>query len=889
MRLQISFPRHLTVGRLADGFVEGVGATIGGVDFSPSGCFVSSLDYNILSFLLCYFDPKEETTLEEFLDDDYIIQHVMARCTEVINYLLNASRISHLIELVTDQSNITFDAVRFKRPSVAAEILSSGVPALVDFLVSTGCQTSAGDADSSPPLGSMPFVESLLAFIDTSAPLNSLSASFFVKIMTNLLFSKAAELVPYLRARQPDFLVNLLRHIESPAICELLIEMPHQDNNQQHAVAQWFLDRDIVSQLLDILSPKETPERQESAARCLVELINVYRNHVAFNALEEPEEEPATTMTMSANTTENEKLEALVLAKSLAVLNVFESEAFLSRVLDIIADECSSATCRNAAIDVFLACVDKAKSPNGMPPSTAGEYDIPLDTFLNAQMANFVNPLINKANCPLLKARAKRVEALASTVVISRLPKLYSLLQSNSIISSSHQNYSVMPTTVGVLNPPLGKSRLAIVNLISILPQLRPNRDEGCGGEGDQLKKALCHECFLPFLMRLFETYAFNSLLHKAVTMLFKHLLSPPPSSSRSSSRKPSFATKKALEESNGANSDVDSPKTEDTPPKGAECGVNRMEGQLPDYLVRHLLDDCHIIEWILRLSCIPGDRPSNEEPSSVCRASKTRPKPGYSGYLWQIANLVNSRFPTSESLAGLPPEVLTNWQVFVQRDLAAINEAQTITKADRSFEKPAPISLGALHIGEPDSHMAQLFRLLHGGTDLQFLTSRLGSIESRGLSDAAPRPEPNEDAFDDDTDKEVPSAVNFKGRRGSDIDEDEEEDRQAEAENSDVGSGSSSNSSDEEDLQSPVTIRQQRTHQTPVFLNSTNGRLPFVKPVDTSVSPWTSVATIPARPAVGLSNTGNAATTAPGEGDRRSANNHDEDWADFESASLGG
>lgn len=46
------------------------------------------------------------------------------------------------------------------------------------------------------------------------------------------------QLVPYLRARQPDFLSNLLRHIESPAICELLIEMSHQDNNQQHTVAQ---------------------------------------------------------------------------------------------------------------------------------------------------------------------------------------------------------------------------------------------------------------------------------------------------------------------------------------------------------------------------------------------------------------------------------------------------------------------------------------------------------------------------------------------------------------------------------------------------------------------------------------------------------------------------
>lgn len=117
------------------------------------------------------------------------------------------------------------------------------------------------------------------------------------------------------------------------------------------------------------------------------------------------------------------------------------------------------------------------------------------------------------------------------------------------------------------------------------------------------------------------------------------------------------------------------------------------------------------------------------------------------------------------------------------------------------------------------------------------FRASRLGSVGGRSLSDTTPRPEPNEDAFDDDTDKEVLSAVNFKGRRGSDIDEDEEGEKQAEAENSDVESGNSSNSSDEEDLQSPVTIRQQRTHQAPMFLNATNGRLPFVKPVDTCES----------------------------------------------------
>ncbi|VDL58296.1 unnamed protein product [Hymenolepis diminuta] len=132
----------------------------------------------------------------------------------------------------------------------------------------------------------------------------------------------------------------------------------------------------------------------------------------------------------------------------------------------------------------------------------------------------------------------------------------------------------------------------------------------------------------------------------------------------------------------------------------------------MPDYLVNHLLHECHIIEWVLRLSCIPQDRLSDSDPTAVCRLSKVKPKPGYSGHLWQIANLINSYFPTTESLTGLPIDVITKWQTFVDGQLTVINEAQKLTKADRNFEKPTPISLDAINIGGSGGQMAQLLRV---------------------------------------------------------------------------------------------------------------------------------------------------------------------------------
>ena len=72
-----------------------------------------------------------------------------------------------------------------------------------------------------------------------------------------------------------------------------------------------------------------------------------------------------------------------------------------------------------------------------MPPVAGDEYDIPSDSLFNPQMPNLLNPLVTKANCPLLKTRIECVEALVASVVIPRLPELYSLLKLDSVIVSS--------------------------------------------------------------------------------------------------------------------------------------------------------------------------------------------------------------------------------------------------------------------------------------------------------------------------------------------------------------------------------------------------------------------------------------------------------------------
>ena len=96
----------------------------------------------------------------------------------------------------------------------------------------------------------------------------------------------------------------------------------------------------------------------------------------------------------------------------------------------------------------------------------------------------------------------------------------------------------------------------------------------------------------------------------------------------------------------------------------------------------------------------------------------------------------------------------------------------------------------------------------------------------------AQPRLDPNEDAFDTEADEEEAVAT---AKAKSDDDDDVEEEEEGEAAGAGAADSSSSDDDEEDILPSPLSIRQQRTNQTLLFLNSTSAAASgFVKSVDT-------------------------------------------------------
>ncbi|KAL7056138.1 hypothetical protein AAHC03_021156 [Spirometra sp. Aus1] len=671
----------------------------------------------------------KSTPLFDVLDDDYILQRCRERSTSLINYLSKSERINELIDLVTDQSNIRFDVERFKRPSVAAEILSSDVPQLLDFLVSSGQGAVSSSEQSKGPTETpkalrMPFVDNLLSFLDTPGALNPLSASFFSKILINLLSFRAAELVPYLKAR-PDFFPNILQHLDTSAISDLLVELAQQDNGQQHVVAKWFLEADLIPQLLDELSANSAQERHEYCARCLCELYSIFRNYVALNAPDHTPDSDVVDLSALLKNFDSDE-ERTMFQMALEVLDQLESEKTLGRLLDLLIEGSgkSSSVVTNVC-EVFLTCIDKAKSPNGLPPGAGDEFNensfesLTAGLFLMATPGRqFLNRLATKANCPLLQQRSRRTEATAASVLIPRLPDLYKLLQTNT-----NQTFNEMKTTTGTLSPPLGRGRLSVINLIVAMCQLSDQK----------LKEEVCRLNFIPLFMQLFEQYPFNTLLHRAVADLFTELLGV---QGRQRRQNPSPAPSPA----DPKDDEQPSSQPPETPKETTTISETAPSENNP--LLQHLLYDCKVMDWVLRLSCIPRDRPKAEagsgDPSEACRLSTRRPKPGFSGHLWQIARAISTRFPSVDSLPppsnhlnGVLADSFSSWDEFVKGDLAAILEAQTV-KPDEEEETVAPMNCGLegfqLSAQRGLQDVREMIEFLRGpsGPDFSALTSGL-------------------------------------------------------------------------------------------------------------------------------------------------------------------
>lgn len=772
----------------------------------------------------------ENTTLEDLLENDDILQRCRERSEEFTKFLVKPEHMEKLLELITENPGMVTSKTYYKHPCVAAEILSSEIPQVLDYLVTpteaaiescrpndveekSKCQieASAGDSavgetahdiNASQQLESkmitipvtIPLIDKFLTFLDSKQDLNPLTSSFFSKVMISVAANCAEKLIPHLRSR-PQFLEQLLLHLDTPAICDFLLELAQQDNGQQHVIVQWLKEANLVPKLLAGLGPVNSNEHQEASAHCLCELISVYRNFVENNAPENWDNDGSSSDAVFTGMPHcDAEADAQMYQGSLAMLDIIESEATLNILFDhMLAGESPSAAVISNCVEVLLVTLSKAKHAGSMqggaPDELVGPGGLSLGMFSPATAGrNFIcNRSPSAAASAVLVERLNIVTQHAISAIIPRLNSLHDLLK-----HPAEQAYNKMPTTAGMLSPPLGISRLAIVRIVAAFCQLN----------NAKLTIAIVDAGFVKTLLDLMEAYPHNSFLHQAVEdTLFSILPQSTPEANPSTD-----ATKR-----NGVQAD----------------SFSQLE--LEDVL--KILNDTLLINWILKVSPLGYERPTNSPPDSTaaCRYSHVHPKPGFSGHLWRIANSLTAFQNSTPELhtkfaSSVSEATWARWNCFVEKDLADINSEQHLDMDEPSVRSEHFISLADLQLRGPgDSSDSKCKVILSQVSAFLHRFSEKSSFSLKPIDPGMRSQAPLGANGLNNRLLDLSMAGGFGNTFDMDVDAEDEDDEDVDevidahidiedtlAQTHSRSSLSSSSSDEDEDLQSPMCIRQQ-------------------------------------------------------------------------------
>uniref|UniRef100_A0A8B9FV82 Serine/threonine-protein phosphatase 6 regulatory subunit 3 n=1 Tax=Amazona collaria TaxID=241587 RepID=A0A8B9FV82_9PSIT len=405
----------------------------------------------------------------------------------------------------------------------------------------------------------------LYSFLLNESPLNPLLASFFSKVLSILISRKPEEIVDFLKKKH-DFVDLIIKHIGTSAIMDLLLRLltciePPQPRQE---VLNWLNEERIIQRLVEIVHPSQDEDRHSNASQSLCEIIRLSRDQM-LQVQNSSEPDP-----LLASLEKQEIIEQLL-------SNIFHKEKNESAIV--------------SAIQILLTLLETRRQ------TFEGHIEICPPGMSNSKYS------VNKSVLEAIKARLSSFHEL-----LLEPPKK-----------------SVMKTTWGVLDPPVGNTRLNVIRLISSLLQTNTS----------SVNQELIE---LNSIGDMFFKYTWNNFLHTQVEICIALILANPLESME-----------------NGTITDQDS------------TGDN--------LLLKHLFLKCQLIERILEAW----------EMNEKKQAEGGR-RYGYMGHLTRIANCIvhsTDKGPNStqvqQLIKELPEEVRERWETFCTNSLGETNKRNTV------------------------------------------------------------------------------------------------------------------------------------------------------------------------------------------------------------------
>ncbi|XP_014676902.1 PREDICTED: serine/threonine-protein phosphatase 6 regulatory subunit 3-like isoform X2 [Priapulus caudatus] len=295
----------------------------------------------------------------------------------------------------------------------------------------------------------------LYDFIKVESPVNPLLASFFSKTFSLLVARQAEIMLDFFRVRE-DFLSHLLRHFDTSAVMDLLLRLVTcvEPTEARLKYVEWLSEQRVIQKLVDLIDPEVDEERQCNASQALSDMVKVIRDAMSQN---------------------QEKGEQDLL------LNAIESQEVVADLLNHMFSEKRSNATLVYGMNVLLTLLNFKK----IGPEGQQEQMTALDGERLAQgISNTLQALI------------------------PRLKDFHQLLTDPPPLAP-------MTTTVGVLDPPLGATRLQVAKLVPML--LLTNTHA--------LNTELANLGTLSTMLDLFFKYLWNNFLHSHVEQCISFIL----------------------------------------------------------------------------------------------------------------------------------------------------------------------------------------------------------------------------------------------------------------------------------------------------------------------------------------------------------------------------
>ncbi|KAG5846081.1 hypothetical protein ANANG_G00145940 [Anguilla anguilla] len=350
---------------------------------------------------------KEDVTLQELMEEEDVLQECKAQNRRLLLFLSQDHCMQELVTLITREP-----------PEDMEEKIRFKYPNIA-------CELLTSDVNhiNDKLGGDESLLETLYGFLEQQPPLNPLLASFFSKTIGNLIARKTEQVITFLRKKE-GFIGLVLKHIDTSAMMDLLLRLIScvEPAPLRQEVLAWLNEEKLVQRLVGLIHTGQDEERQSNASQTLCDIIRLSRDQ-ATQLQESMEPDP--------------------------LLAVLESQESVEQLLKNMFPEEKSEACIVNGTQVLLTLLETRR------PGLEGLMDLCSQGYersytVNSSILQGIQPHLKDFHQLLLQPPKARPFSRANLPPLPKAPML---------------------TTIGLLEEPLGNSRLHVARMVASLLQ----------------------------------------------------------------------------------------------------------------------------------------------------------------------------------------------------------------------------------------------------------------------------------------------------------------------------------------------------------------------------------------------------------------------------------